>query len=95
VTIPIIVIGAAAAFWGIISGNLAANQIWDEVEQKRRSEHGMFSDGEEINPVGDRRARAISEYKASNPDGEKLHKLRRGQVVTVAGMLIVLVGFFI
>jgi hypothetical protein len=97
VTIPIIAIGVAASFTGIIVGNVAANQIWDEMDEKAKSEGGMFSALRESDPggFGGPRARAIDEYKASNPDGKRLHKLRSGQILTIAGVLVMVVGFFI
>jgi hypothetical protein len=97
VTIPIVIVGAVTTFTGIIVGNVAANQMWDETDQEADTERGMFSTGEVIGPgsLQGKRYDAVEKYRESHPDGDKLNKLRNGRVLTVVGIAVAFVGIII
>ena len=96
-TITIVVIGGVVALTGIVLGNVAANQIWDEMSESARAEQGMFSASNELDPGSIQRNRGVAfrRYRAEQPHGSKLKSVRIGQLLSIVGMLFLLVGFFV
>ena len=94
-TIPIVIVGAVTTFTGIIIGNVAANQMWNEMDQE--AERGMLSTGEVIGSgsLQGKRYDAVKKYRTSHPDGDKLNKLRNGRILTVVGFAVAFVGIII
>jgi hypothetical protein len=97
VTIFVIAVGLVTAGYGIVSGNVAANRMWDEMKEKEKSDLGMFSDAQIMAPVSLQgpRSDAVSNYRRLHPNDSKVRKLRNGQILTLVGCAVMFLGFFI
>jgi heme A synthase len=97
VTIAIVIAGTVAAFTGIILGQLAIGGIVDAAKAKMANEQQMFSSINAIDPPSPsaQRTEAFRKYKDTQPHGPLIKRLRVGQLLTVAGCLIMVFGFFI
>jgi hypothetical protein len=97
VTIPIVIVGAVICATGILVGNVAANQMWDEMNEETKAKHEMFSTGDEIGSgsLQGKRYDAVEKYRASYPDDDKVKKLRNGRILTVVGFIVIFAGFCI
>lgn len=96
-TILVIAIGVVTAGYGIVSGNVVANRMWDEMKEKEKADLGMFADAQIMGPVSLQgpRSDAVSEYRRLHPNDSKVKKLRSGQILTLVGCVVMVLGFFI
>ena len=73
---------------GIVIGNMAIAKMIDAYSDSLSERNEMFSTGEIAFP-GNIRAEAGKWYRATYPNGPLSKRLRIGQVVTVAGFLVI------
>ncbi len=92
-----IIVGCIVAATGVVRGNMAANRIWDEMTQRAKAQGSMFSTGEEIGSgsIQGKRWDALRKYRAEQPHGSELLSVRFGRILSLVGMLVILVGFFV
>ena len=69
----------------------------DEMDQEAEAERGMFSTGDVIGSgsLQGKLYDAVTKYRTSHPDGDKLNKLRNGRILTVVGFAVAFVGIII
>ena len=77
-------------------GNMGSWKMIDAAEADEPVQREMFSTGEETDPVSpqEKRSAAIAKYQEAQPDGPFYRMLRSGQILTVVGCFIMLIGMF-
>jgi hypothetical protein len=91
---PVVVAGMVAMFGGIVVGNMGIWRMMDAAEEDIRVKHEMFSTGDATSPRSPSatRAAAVKKYRETQPDGPFYKMLRIGQILTVVGVFVMLIG---
>jgi hypothetical protein len=91
---PAVDAGLLVMFGGILIGNMGIGRMTDAAEASAPAERGMFSTEAEAEGGRKFRARAVAKYRETQPDGPFYKMLKRGQILTVVGFLIMLIAAF-
>jgi hypothetical protein len=90
-------LGILVTFYGILVGNMGMWKMMDAANSDAPTQREMFSTGAETDPISPpaKRSAAISKYREMHPDGPFYKMLRKGQILSVVGALVMLIGGFI